>query len=165
MCWKPRYRIRRHTAAVRRFWISLVLVIGMLVGQTPVAYPDSRHEEQTSSSEPLSLITPQMVQPMIVKLSGDEFEGRGAGYAGEKKAAKLIAVEFKRTGLRPAGAHGSFFQEFKFSPHHPVVPFELLTSRNVLGFIEGEDPVLKQEIVVVGAHYDGQGRLGQADPF
>jgi hypothetical protein len=40
----------------------------------------------------------------------------------------------------------------------------MLTSRNVLGFIEGTDPALKNEMVVVGAHYDGQGRAGQADP-
>jgi hypothetical protein len=39
-----------------------------------------------------------------------------------------------------------------------------LNSQNVLGFIEGTDPTLKSEIVVIGAHYDGQGRTGQADP-
>jgi aminopeptidase N len=118
-------------------------------------------------ADALKLITPDLVKPLIIKLSGDEFEGRGAGYPGEKKAAEFIAKEFKRIGLTPAGdnARSTYFQEFKFHPHHPVTPWEVLTSRNVLGFIEGQDPLLKQEVVVIAAHYDGQGRLGQADPF
>lgn len=116
----------------------------------------------------LTLITPELVKPHIVKLAGDDYEGRGAGYPGELKAARYIADEFKRIGLAPAGdaerGRRSFFQEFKFHPYHPVVAWELMTSRNVLGLIEGADPALKNETVVIGAHYDGQGRAGQADP-
>jgi aminopeptidase N len=163
MSWNP--KPRRHKGVIQPGVLSFVLMAGVLITQMTGASLDGRREEQASISESLSLITPQLVQPIIVKLSGDEFEGRGAGYAGEKKAAEFIADEFKRIGLRPAGDRGSYFQEFKFHPHHPVVPFEMLTSRNVLGLLEGEDPVLKQEIVVIGAHYDGQGRIGQADPF
>jgi len=121
----------------------------------------------SSDADELKLIAPDLVKPLIVKLSGDEFEGRGAGYPGEKKAAEFLASEFKRIGLIPVGdkERHTYFQEFKFHPHHPIVPWEVLTSRNVLGFIEGQDPLLKQEVVVIAAHYDGQGRLGQADPF
>ena len=114
-------------------------------------------------------ITSEMVKRHIVKLADDSYEGRGAGYAGERKAATYIADEFRRIGLKPIGdsisGRRSYFQQFKFDPRHPVVPWEVMTSRNVLGFIEGSDPSLKKEIVVVGAHYDGQGRTKQADPF
>ena len=112
-------------------------------------------------------ITPEMLKPHVVKLADDSFEGRGAGYRGEQKAASYIADEFKKIGLKPvvnANRQSTYFQEFSFHPSHPVVPWEVLTSRNVLGFIEGNDPVLKNEVVVVGAHYDGQGRVGQANP-
>jgi Zn-dependent M28 family amino/carboxypeptidase len=116
----------------------------------------------------LNLITADGVKPHIVKLADDKFEGRGAGYDGERTAAQYIAEEFKKIGLTPAGVpvrgRRTYFQEFKFYPFHPVVPWEMMTSRNVLGMIEGTDPMLKNEIVVVGAHYDGQGRTGQADP-
>ena len=144
----------------RRQFIRLILALigSILPGQIILAQADSK-----------SSITPDMVRPIVVKLSGDDLEGRGAGYPGEKKAAEIIAAEFKTLGLKPAGdmsgKHRSYFQEFKFHPRYPVVAWEMLTSRNVLGFIEGSDPVLKQEIIVVGAHYDGQGRTGQADPF
>jgi hypothetical protein len=66
--------------------------------------------------------------------------------------------------LKPVGGRRSYFQEFQFHPYHPVKPWEMMTSRNVLGYIEGADPQLRNEVVVIGAHYDGQGRLGQANP-
>lgn len=37
---------------------------------------------------------------------------------------------------------------------------ELLNSMNVLGYIEGSDPKLKNEAVVIGAHLDHEGRRG-----
>lgn len=37
-----------------------------------------------------------------------------------------------------------------------------LTGSNVLGFIEGSDPKLKQEVVVVSAHYDHLGKRGNS---
>ena len=37
-----------------------------------------------------------------------------------------------------------------------------LLGRNIIGFIEGTDPELKKEIVVVSAHYDHIGRRGNA---
>ena len=38
--------------------------------------------------------------------------------------------------------------------------FNQLIGNNVLGFIEGSDPILKNEIVVVSAHYDHLGKRG-----
>jgi Peptidase family M28/PDZ domain len=113
-------------------------------------------------------ITAEAVKRHVVYLSDDKLEGRGAGYPGELKAANYIAKEFKSIGLTPMGdsrrGKRSYFQEFKFHPYHPVKPWEIMTSRNVLGFLEGSDQQLKHQIVVIGAHYDGQGRSGQADP-
>jgi hypothetical protein len=37
-------------------------------------------------------------------------------------------------------------------------------SCNVVGLIEGSDPVLKDEVIIVGAHLDGQGYLGELFP-
>src|SRR5262245_12611894 len=145
--------------------LSLAAVV--FVDQTSLAHFNAHGGgEQNTNALPLDLITPELVRPIIVKLSSDEFDGRGAGYPGEKMAADFIAEEFKKIGLEPVGDRvgRSYFQEFKFHPRYPVVPWEMLTSRNVLGFIEGSDPALKREIVVLGAHYDGQGRTGQADP-
>lgn len=37
-------------------------------------------------------------------------------------------------------------------------------SCNVVGLVEGSDPVLKDEVIIVGAHLDGQGFLGELYP-
>ena len=39
--------------------------------------------------------------------------------------------------------------------------FKQLIGQNVMGFIEGSDPILKNEIVVVSAHYDHLGKRGE----
>src|SRR5262249_2406295 len=97
----------------------------------------------------------------------DPYEGRGAGYPGEEKAAAYIASEFGRIGLRPegemSGPDRSFSLRFPFHPRGPELPEQVLTSRNVVGFLEGDDEKLRHDIVVLGAHHDGQGRSGQAD--
>ena len=38
---------------------------------------------------------------------------------------------------------------------------EIALSRNVIGFIEGSDPELKKEVVVIGAHLDHVGKMGE----
>jgi hypothetical protein len=57
----------------------------------------------------------------------------------------------------------SFFQEFRFDPQRPPLPWAVLTARNVAGYLEGADPRRRSEVVILGAHYDGQGRIGEAD--
>jgi hypothetical protein len=110
-------------------------------------------------------ITADAVKRHTMELADDKYEGRGAGYPGERRAADYIAGEFKKIGLSPAGDAGSYFQEFTFHVTHPVKPWEVLSSRNVMGRIPGSDPALRGEVVVIGAHFDGQGRTGQADPI
>jgi Peptidase family M28 len=39
--------------------------------------------------------------------------------------------------------------------------FNQLISNNVVGYIEGSDPILKKELVIVSAHYDHLGKRGQ----
>ena len=49
----------------------------------------------------------------ITFLASDECEGRGPGTAGIDKAADYIAAEFRKSGLKPAGAAGTYFQPFE----------------------------------------------------
>src|SRR5436853_7502865 len=48
----------------------------------------------------------------ITYLASDECEGRGPGTKGIDLAADYIANEFKKAGLKPGGADGSYFQPF-----------------------------------------------------
>ncbi len=95
------------------------------------------------------------VRRHVQELAGDAYEGRGAGYAGEDRAASYIEAQFRTIGLHPAGdassSGRSYRQEFQFHPHAPELPGQVLASRNVVGFLEGDDRRLRREIVVLGA--------------
>ncbi len=43
-------------------------------------------------------------------LAADDMEGRRAGSPGHRRAAEFIAAEFRKAGLEPGGANGSFLQ-------------------------------------------------------
>lgn len=92
-------------------------------------------------------------------LADDALKGRLAGSEGERCAGDFLARELARIGLRPGGDNGTYFQSLDLAsvlnPHAPGG-----TGRNVIGTLEGADPDLKREWVVVGAHYDHLGEGG-----
>ncbi len=91
----------------------------------------------------------------IRHLADPQMEGREAGTRGGRAAAAYLAEQFSKLHLRPAGKADGFEQ--------PLPP----NYRNVLGLIPGDDPKLKDEIIVVGAHYDhiGFGRRYSLGPY
>lgn len=92
-------------------------------------------------------------------LADDALNGRLAGSDGERCAAEFIAREFARIGLKPGGENGTFFQSLDLAS--VLNPHALGgTGRNVIATLEGADPELKREWVVVGAHYDHLGEGG-----
>jgi hypothetical protein len=104
-------------------------------------------------------ITPEGLKAHLTVIASDEYEGRNSGYPGNDKAAEYVAAHFKKIGLLPAGdkdaaGAATFFQTFQVNKR---------PTRNVLGLVEGSDPELKSEIVVIGAHYDHVGKAGQAN--
>lgn len=48
-------------------------------------------------------------------LAADSMEGRETGMPGQKKAARYLADEYSRLGLKPVGDDGSYFQNFELS--------------------------------------------------
>lgn len=92
-------------------------------------------------------------------LADDALGGRLAGSAGERCAGDYLASEFARLGLTPGGDDGGWFQSLPLqsaiNPHADGG-----TGRNVIAVLEGADPALRNESVVVGAHYDHLGDGG-----
>jgi hypothetical protein len=147
--------------------VLVILFLATRVAFPPLAGSPSQKATASEQRSTERSISQSAVRKHVVELAGDSYEGRGAGYPGAQKAAAYIERQFRQIGLSPVGdpvdEQRSFFQEFQFDPQKPTVPWQKLTSTNVAGFLEGSDPILKEQIVVLGAHYDGQGRLGQAD--
>ena len=106
------------------------------------------------------------IQRDVAYLADPAREGRQLGSAGRDSAAAWIARRFEDAGARPVFTDPCMAR-------HPCPPgtwgdaFQLPawavggTGVNVAAIVEGADPALRRHVVVVGAHYDHIGRLGQ----
>ena len=86
----------------------------------------------------------------VAVLASDSLEGRGLGTEGKILAKNYIARHFSDHGLKPAG--DDYFQHFDLRIGLARVP-----ATNVVGYLQGSDPVLQDEYIVIGAHYDHLG--------
>ncbi len=113
----------------------------------------------------------------IEYLASDAFEGRGTGTPGNDSAAAYLAREYARLELvkisrstscpamRPGvrecvagrASYSQFFSAHSAAAAHAGLPAELPT-QNVVAKLQGTDPALNGEYLVIGAHYDHLGR-------
>lgn len=108
----------------------------------------------------LDLITEDLLKKHAGYLASDELQGRQAGYEGNNKASEYIAGVMKKAGLAPVGDKDdkdspTYFQAFKVARK---------PTRNCVGLLAGSDPKLKDEILVVGAHFDHLGKNDDQGP-
>ncbi|MFH7018706.1 M20/M25/M40 family metallo-hydrolase [Flavobacterium sp. FlaQc-47] len=94
-------------------------------------------------------------------LSSDKMEGRFPGTKGNNDAAAYIKKYFKKYGLKEFNEN--YYQPFKLFVKQDInkVKSDTVTTQNVVGYIEGSDPDLKNEFIVIGAHYDHWGWGGK----
>ena len=98
----------------------------------------------------------------VAFLADDKLEGRAAGTKGNERAAKYIADRFRKLGLERVAERGrSWYQDFEAKSQR----YKQVDARNVAGFLAGTDETLKDEVIVIGAHYDhvGVGRFGSRE--
>lgn len=81
-------------------------------------------------------------------LASDELQGRETGSEGIAKAANFIETSFKENGIAP------YFSSYRDT----LVNFDQ-PAFNIVGFVEGNDPILKKQFIIIGAHYDHIGTL------
>ena len=94
-------------------------------------------------------------------LASDLLAGRLTGSPGADSAAEYIARRFRQVGLQPPP--GGWFQPFTIAADAPAASHAGVagaTGRNVIGILPGRDPTLRNEVVIVGAHYDHLGKGG-----
>ncbi|MCK4709256.1 MAG: M20/M25/M40 family metallo-hydrolase, partial [Gammaproteobacteria bacterium] len=88
-------------------------------------------------------------------LTDESLQGRGFASPGLDKAADYIASAFQQAGLKPAGDNpDSYFQSWQEKGGEPEREARL---KNIIGVIPGNHPTLKNENVVIAAHYDHLG--------
>ncbi|MBN2415661.1 M28 family peptidase [bacterium] len=91
------------------------------------------------------------VKSRVAYLSSDEMKGRANGSPEMKRAAEWIAEQFARFGLQPPPGEDGYFQEYSFTNRRTGGEIQ---ERNVIGYLEGNDPELKDEYIVISAHFD-----------
>ena len=97
-------------------------------------------------------ITQAELKSHVDTLADDTFEGREAGSRGGRAAGNYLLKAMESEGLSPGGEGGTYFQSFGAA------------SRNLLGLREGSDPELKEQVILICAHYDhvGYGRANNS---
>lgn len=83
----------------------------------------------------------ERIKKDVYVLASDSLMGRSAGTIYGNKASQYIYARFIENGLRP---------------NYQIIR-EGTTQKNVYCVIEGSDPILKNEFIVLGAHYDHLG--------
>ncbi|WP_431136262.1 M28 family peptidase [Psychroserpens mesophilus] len=106
---------------------------------------------KTSTKSESITITNTEVKETVSYLASDGLQGRHAGSEGVEKAASYIESKFKAYGIKPY-----------YDTYRDTFKIDSLDAFNVIGFIEGTDENLKNEIIVLGAHYDHIGSGGDA---
>ena len=94
-------------------------------------------------------VTPAL-QRHVSYLCDEELEGRKAGTPGEQAAARYIHAALEEAGVLMLT--DSLGQDFTITR-----PEGDIHSRNIVGIVQGADPALRDEYVVVGARYDHLG--------
>jgi len=113
---------------------------------------------QTKKTNDLEVVKTEVsvaeVQDDLTYLASDELMGRKTGSAGIEDAAVFIENKFKNFGVEP------YFETYR--DHFMIKDVE---GFNIVGYLEGNDPELKDEFIVVGAHYDhiGVGKEVEGD--
>jgi hypothetical protein len=92
----------------------------------------------------------------VYRLASPEFLGRAG--PGGARTSRHLAAAFGRLGLQPAFGD-SFFQPIP-SPLADANSTDTFLGRNVVAVLPGSDPKLKDEWVLLNAHYDHLGQRG-----
>ncbi len=82
-------------------------------------------------------------------LTSDELKGRDSGSEGIEKAASYIETIFKENDIKP------YFDTYR----DELSNFD--NAFNVVGYLEGTDSNLKNEFIIIGAHYDHIGIIAE----
>lgn len=100
-------------------------------------------ENKIETDFPEIEVSEASVREKMEFLASDELKGRETGTEGIDKAAAYIENFFKQNNIK------SYFQTYRDS-------FQTSgkTGFNIVGVLEGNDPELKDEFIILGAHYD-----------
>ena len=88
-------------------------------------------------------VTSEDLNETVSFLASDALKGRNTGSEGIEMAAQYIEDKFKAYGVNPY-----------FETYRDAFMAKDRKASNIVGLVEGQDPELKNEVIIIGAHYD-----------
>ncbi|HVH40128.1 MAG TPA: M20/M25/M40 family metallo-hydrolase [Gemmatimonadaceae bacterium] len=161
---------------MKRAGMSTALLAVLVAASTVACAPTRTASSSAAASAAVALTTPDGAKRLLSTLAHDSLQGRYTGTEHAMKAARIIAAKMAEVGLEPLGDDG-FLQRVPLYVAGPSAPGRLprpmlaasfaaldtvpaerrLPGANVVGMLRGSDPALRDEYVIVGAHYDHVG--------
>jgi Tfp pilus assembly protein PilP len=126
---------------MKKLYFLLPFVLLACKSNTTVG--DKSSKETSKPIEITYKVQETEVSDFLKYLSSDELEGRETGTRGIEKAAVFLEDFLKKNNVKP------YFKTYRDTLTNFKLP-----AFNIVGVIEGTDPVLKKEFVVLSAHYD-----------
>ncbi|MEM9077883.1 MAG: M28 family peptidase [Bacteroidota bacterium] len=109
----------------------------------PEGLKAKRNIDENADPEIAQFTSSEKVKEIMGFLASDELKGRDSGSEGIEMAAKYIEDYLQSNQVSP------YYKSYRDT----LTNFKK-TSYNVLGMVEGSDPELKKEFIIIGAHYD-----------
>ncbi|SNZ01525.1 M28 family metallopeptidase [Flagellimonas pacifica] len=109
-------------------------------------------EVKTVASTEKAFTNAERVGDIMKYLASDDLKGRDSGSEGIEMAATYIENYFKSYQVKP------YFDSYRDT----LTNFKE-TAYNVVGVVEGNDLTLKNEYILIGAHYDHIGTIAPED--
>ncbi len=116
-----------------------------------------------ANPDPARVITRELVDRHIRTLSSDAMKGRDPFTPDIKLAEDYIAQELRAAGVSELPAFPGFRDAFTYEyrnrrdPQAAPVTYQLA---NVVGYVQGSDLELRDEYILIGAHFDHLGIRG-----
>jgi hypothetical protein len=120
-----------------------ILLAVLILGHVTIACAQDKKGEYKVSRE--------SVTATLQFLTSDGLKGRKPGTPEMETAAKYLEDIFVKNSVKP------YFATYRDTLMNYPKP-----TSNVIGWIEGSDPNLKNEFVIISAHYDHVGLAKQA---
>ncbi|MGS2764613.1 M20/M25/M40 family metallo-hydrolase [Sinomicrobium sp. M5D2P9] len=127
---------------MKRYFYSVIFFCGVVFGLNA----------QVEQVQAEYIVNAEDVRDALEFLASDELEGRDSGSPGIEKAAQYIEKVFADHRVKP------YFSSYRDTLDNFKEP-----AYNVVGYVEGNDPELKKEFIIIGAHYDHIGIQEQGE--
>ena len=129
-------------------YISVIVLSAACALSAAAQFRDGASYQELYDSE----VTAAMKQH-VRSLSASHLDGRKAGSQGEKEAAEYVSSTLKSYGVDVLSpAEGDVFGL-------KTEKGDTLTSRNVIAYVQGYDPKLRDQYILVGARLDNLGSM------